>query len=65
MYAEVNGQVTRKIAGGPRCDICGKNDYGQKYEDDKVLRHRRFYWDFEKGTICGPCVKTIGRRCGK
>jgi hypothetical protein len=65
MYAVVNGQEQRKVAAGQLCVACGKNDRGQKYADDKELRHRRFYWDFEKGIFCGPCVKTIGGRCGK
>lgn len=70
MYAVVNEQE-RKAAVGQLCDKCGKNDRGQKYADDKELRHRRFYFDFnamaagQSRMLCGPCVKTIGGRCGK
>jgi hypothetical protein len=46
------------------------DSYGQKYEGDQARRHRRFYFDFNEVTqtsraVCGPCVKTIGGRCGK
>jgi hypothetical protein len=59
----------RRLIGGG-CAICGKNSYGQKYEGDQARRHRRFYFDFNEVTqtsraVCGPCVKTIGGRCGK